>query len=264
MSESVELNLLFEAMYHLGQYLAQTSQEKSALYQRHLLRRGTQINDKQMLQQVLHQLELNVQEGDPDRMWGGPIAFQVKDSANHPWVAFGWDEQTNSYFVYSQDTKHTQDDLPAETRLSEDDPMPLLNRIVQQYGYFKSLATLLKSGYKIKGSLEQRSDGSQTISLQKNDAATDELQTVRLVFKPESGQTTILTDSRKPDGQHGVCPNIESILNAIGFHQYDKWTSPVAKQEHENSNAQADVVQSNVDESDSLNGLQPAAKNRQG
>jgi hypothetical protein len=231
MSQGFEIQLLLattRALFHVGRHLGGASGE-GATHERHLLRRQTQISDGQLLRQTLRQLDLDVREGDPEGMWGGEIELQVRDEEGQPWFALGWDEATKAYVIYSQDPAQAQEELPEEARLSDRDPMPVLGRVAQQYGYLKTLRALLQEGFEAQGAAQRQADGSQVLVLRKHDPERDEEHTVRLVFRDEAGEATILTDSRKADGKHGVCPDVDRVLGSIGIEEYDKWTAPVAK-----------------------------------
>ena len=230
MSEGYEIELLLEVsamLFHLGRNLGKQS---DAAPTRHLLGQATQITDGDLLRQSLKQLGLAYKEGDPEHLWGGESDVQVIDEAGRPWFALAWDDDADAYVIYRQDPAHAQEHLPPELRLSERDPSPVLARLAQQYGYLKTLRALLQEGYETQGVTERRADGAQVLVLQRHDPARDETHTVRLVFKANEGQATILTDSRTPDGQHGVCPDVASTLHAMGIEQYEKWTAPVAGQ----------------------------------
>lgn len=231
MSQSFEVDLLLATtvgLFHFGRALGSGKGEAPA-HERHLLRRETQITDGDLLRQTLKQMDLSYREGDPEQMWGGEIDLQVMDDEERPWFAMTWDEAAQAYVIYSPDPEHSQEDLPPEARLSERDPMPVLGRMAQQYGYLKTLRALLEDGYETQGDTEQQADGSRTLVLKKQDPERGEMHTVRMVFKPQEGRSAILTDSRKPDGSHGVCPDIDRMLRSIGIEQYDKWSTPVSK-----------------------------------
>lgn len=231
MSQSFEVDLLLAttaALFHFGRALG-SGKGEAQTHERHLLRRETQITDGDLLRQTLKQMDLSYREGDPEQMWGGEIDLQVMDDEGRPWFAMAWDETAQAYVIYSPDREHSQEDLPPQARLSERDPMPVLGRVAQQYGYLKTLRALLEAGYETQGSPEQQADGSRTLVLKKQDPERGEMHTVRMVFKPQEGQAAILTDSRKADGSHGVCPDIDRMLQSIGVEQYDKWSAPVSK-----------------------------------
>jgi hypothetical protein len=231
MSQSFEVDLLLAttaALFHFGRALGSGKGEAPA-HERHLLRRETQITDGNLLRQTLKQMGLSYREGDPEQMWGGEIDLQVMDDEGRPWFAMAWDEAAQAYVIYSPDLEHSQEDLPPEARLSERDPMPVLGRVAQQYGYLKTLRALLEDGYETQGDTERQADGSQALVLKKQDPERGEVHTVRMVFKPQEGRAAILTDSRKADGTHGVCPDIDRMLQSIGVEQYDKWSAPVSK-----------------------------------
>lgn len=227
MSEGYEIELLLEVgamLFHLGQRFARQGEPAP---ERHLLRQGTQITDGALLRRSLEHLGLRYQEGDPAEMWGGDIAIQVVDEDDRPWFALAWDERTEAYVIYRQDPAHAQDELPEDARLSERDPTPTLARLAQQYGYFKTLRALLQEGYRVQDTETQRADGARVLVLQRRDPVRDETHTVRLVLQAEDGQATLLTDSRRADGTHGVCPEMEDTLHAMGVDRYDRWAAPV-------------------------------------
>ena len=235
MSESIGIELFTVVMpmlFQLGRKMAQPGQSESSTAQRHLLRRSTQMNDGQLLRQTLEQLGVKYQAGDPSSSWSPPgnIELSILDEAGRPWLALARDAQSGMYDFYSQDTRFDQADLPHKERLSDKDPAPFLGQLAQHYGYFKTLQTLQREGYEIKGASEQAADGSRQIVLQKKDTRRDEMLTVRLIFKAQNGETSLLTDSRRNDGSHGVCPDLDPLLAEMGFREYKKWISPAARQ----------------------------------
>ena len=234
MSEVIGIELftvVIPMLFRLGRKLAQAGQGGGGA-QRHLLKRGTQMNDGKLIRQVLEQMGIQYQVGDPSGTWTPPgkIELSIPDGEGRPWLALARDSQSGTYVFYSQDTSFDQEDLPPEERLSDKDPVAFLGQLAQQYGYFKTLQTLLRQGYEVKGAAEEMADGSRQVVLQKKDSRSDELLTVRLVFKAQNGEASLLTDSRRSDGSHGICPDLDPSLNEMGFREFKKWTSPAARQ----------------------------------
>jgi hypothetical protein len=231
MSQGFEIQLLLaatRALYQFGRQMGGAAEGETG-HTRHLLRRETQIADRDLLRQTLDALDLMYREGDPSDAWGGGIDLSVTDAEGEPWFALAWDEEAQAYVILSRDPKEADGDVDPAYRLSERDPMPILGRVAQHYGYLKTLRGLLQDGFEAQGSAERQSDGSQALLLRREDPESGEEHTVRLIFRPRAGGATILTDSRKPDGKHGICPDVDSILQSAGIHRYEKWTAPVAE-----------------------------------
>jgi hypothetical protein len=227
-SQGYEIELLLEVsalLFHLGRKLGRHSEQG---YERHLLRQTTQITDGQLLRQALQQLEVTYREDGAEHLWGSPMELEVLDEVGRPWFALAWDDELQAYAIYRPDLAQSQESVPPEAQLSTQDPGALLGRLAQQYGYLKTLRALLQQGYQTQGPARRQADGSQVLLLQRQDPQSDELQTVRLIFKESGGQATLLTDSRQPDGKHGVCPPVEPVLQSIGIKRYDKWSTPAA------------------------------------
>lgn len=231
MSQGFEIRLLLaatRALYQLGRRMGGAHGEEAAR-SRHLLRRETQITDGQLLRQTLDALDVVFKEGDPSAVWGGGIDLSVTDAEGKPWFALGWDQDAQAYVILSRDPTQAHENVPPEYRLSERDPMPTLGRIAQHYGYLKTLRGLLRDGFEAQGPAERQPDGSQALLLRKEDPERGEEHTVRLIFRPQVGGAIILTDSRKPDGKHGICPDVDGVLQSAGINRYDKWTAPVGE-----------------------------------
>ena len=150
---------------------------------RHLLRHATQIMDRKILQQALDQLGLRYQVGDTHKLWGAPVEFQILDEAGKSWFALACDETTKTYMIYHNDPSISQEDIPDQFCLSEREPMAVIGRLSQQYGYLKTLHTLLEQGYKVLKTVEVATDGTQSVVLSRDDPKSKELHTVRLVLK---------------------------------------------------------------------------------
>jgi len=230
MSEIISLAMFLvqavPVLFALGEKLG-ASDGKPA-FSRHLLRHASQITDRKILQQALDQLGFRYQAGDPHGLWGAPIEFQILDEAGKPWVALARDDATETYMIYHNDPTISQEDIADQLRLSEQEPMAAIGRLSQQYGYLKTLHTLLEQGYKISKTVEVAPDGTQSLVLTRDDPKSKELHTIRLVLKSEDGQTIIMTDSQKADGSHGVCPNLDNILKSMGMEQFEKVMSPAS------------------------------------
>lgn len=234
MSETVSVILVAEAvaaLFQLGRHMAKAGQSSQQdAIERHLIQRKTQLSDGNLIRQVLKQSGLPYQEGEAVHSWGpSGIEFEVLDENGLPWFAFGRENPAQPYNIYSHDRQFNQQQIGEENRLSEQDAERAINQVAQQYGYFKTLQTLLQDGYEISKTVEHQPDGSYTLILQKQDKMTRELHTVRLVFQSQEGRATILTDSRRQDGTHGVCPNLDPLLTSMGFADYEKWISPEAQ-----------------------------------
>ena len=230
MSEVVTLSMFLvqavPVLFAYGVELGKSS-GKSSL-SRHLLRHSSQISDRKFLQLALDQLGLQYQIGDSDNIWGIPVEFQVLDEAGKPWFAFVQDETTKTYMIYHHDSSVSQEEIPDQFRLSQHEPMAAIGSLSQQYGYLKTLNTLLEQGYKVLKTVEVSPDGTQSLVLTRDDPKSKELQTIRLVLQSEDGKAVFMTDSQKADGSHGVCPNIDNILNSMGVEKFEKVMSPAS------------------------------------
>ena len=100
------------------------------------------------------------------------------------------------------------------------DRMMLLGALAQQYGYQKSMQALERQGYQVLREEAVRSNGSRIAVLTKKDPHSDETHKVRLVIEPREGGMRIDTDSRRPDGSPGYCPEMIPLMEELGVADY--------------------------------------------
>jgi hypothetical protein len=165
-------------------------------------------------------------EGSKKNWWGENrrIELTVLDEDNNPWFALGRETEEKNYFVLHLSEESKQEDFLPQERLSNRNPGQALGNLAQQYAFVKSLRTLLQDDYQIVDEA-QRADQSRVVTLQKQDSLSGEQLQVRMIFQP-SGNASILTDARRPGGEHGTCPDMTSLLDSMDITEYEKWLSP--------------------------------------
>lgn len=233
MSEVFEIELLLRAtiiLFEIGRRLAKMTNDKDRTYTLRLTKRQTQIADGDLLRWTLSYLGYQFAAGDRALSWdvGQPIELAVLDEEGRLWFAFGRDQETKSYFVIALDTDTSQTTAPTMARFSDKDPSPHMSKVVQYYAFIKAIRTLLQNGYEVIASEEDDREGSRIVTLRKQDSTTGDLHTVRMIFRAEEGQATIMTDSQQANGSRGICPNIDALLREMGIYEYNKRTSPTA------------------------------------
>lgn len=239
MSEGISLSFFLASTVISTLILARKTKNKStkreSARERRLSKLQTQFKDGQLLQQTLTHLGYKFLEGAHEQWWGEnqDVEVTVLDREGTPWFALGRETERENYSILHLQGESSQDDFPPEERLSTRDPEEILGQLAQQYAFVKSLRTLLQDDYQIVDE-SQRSDQSRVVTLQKQDPSSGEQHQVRLVFKP-SGNTSILTDARRPGGEHGTCPDMTDLLAAMGIAEYEKWLSPAAQRAQKRS-----------------------------
>ena len=236
MSEVFTLSFLLgtmavTALVGLARKSAKASGKQAASEKLSLIKQRTRFTDGQVFRHTLAHLGYRYEEEPVDAgPWGTGqhVELTVYDAQGHAWFALGRDEEEEAYSVISLDPRAPQKDRVLKYRLSDEDPSPALARIAQHYAFVKGLRVLLHDGYEIVEQGQQSTDGSRIVVLRKREPSSGELHQVRLLFQG-AGKLSILTDSRRSDGTHGTCPDMEDLLADLGVAEPDKRPSPAAR-----------------------------------
>jgi hypothetical protein len=231
MSQGIELVLIDIAviMYGLGKLAAGSIENNNEQVNRHLKKHELKpVTDATLLRQVLQQNGYTFKEGEnKEFLEKKTIELTVYDEKGKAWFALGREKNTDPYSAYILDTSFTQDPLPETARLSESDTMPGLVALVNAYSMVKASRVLEQEGWMIA---EQRNtEGAVEVVARRRNLNTGEEYTLIMTASGDQSGMTVTTDSRRPDGTHGVCPNVDPLIKSIGGNVHKRWETPASR-----------------------------------